>query len=151
MAAAIGPPPPAAEAPTSGLKTYVQAVAKGVVSLFKILLRYPVDINCEKGFVFSKGEMMKAIEEIRFALVLKFVHSRPLIDDIRLSMIKTWGLHEIPVINFMDEHHVLIIMQSEQDFMHGWAKEGRSILGYGFRMFRWTKNFDLRKESPLAQ
>lgn len=66
-------------------------------------------------------------------------------------MIKTWGLHEIPTISFMNEHHVLIMMQFEQDIVHGWAREGRSILGCGFRLFRWTKDFDLRKESSLVQ
>lgn len=34
--------------------------------------------------------------------------------------------------------------------MHGWAREGRVMEGNLFWLFRWTKDFDLRKESPLA-
>lgn len=65
-------------------------------------------------------------------------------------MLKTWGLMEIPTIGFMDGHHALVHMRLERDFVHGWAREGRSIDGCGFQIFRWMKDFDVRKGSSLA-
>lgn len=34
--------------------------------------------------------------------------------------------------------------------MGKWAREGRVIDGCTFRLFRWTKNFDLKKEPSIA-
>lgn len=111
-------------------KSYAQAVNKKVEnSSFKISMRFPVDINGEMGFIFSESEMVKAAEEFRYALVMKFMRFRPSIDKIRLNVVKTWGLQEISTISFMDDYHVLIHMKSERDFVHGWAHEGRKNNG----------------------
>lgn len=45
---------------------------------------------------------------------------------------------------------MLIQLQSERDFVHAWAREGRVIDGCVFRLFRWTKEFNLHVESSLA-
>lgn len=50
----------------------------------------------------------------------------------------------------MNDFHVLIQMKNERDFVHGWACEGRTMEGSVFRLFKWTKDFDFAKESPLA-
>lgn len=100
--------------------------------------------------MFSEVEMIRAAEEFRHALVLKFLRSRPSIDNIRLAMVKMWGLLELPTISFMDAHHVFINLQSERDFVHAWTREGRVIDGCVFRLFRWTKDFDMKKEPSLA-
>lgn len=34
--------------------------------------------------------------------------------------------------------------------MAGHMKEGRIMEGNAFRLFKWTKDFDVKKESPLA-
>jgi hypothetical protein len=134
-----------------GTLTYVQMVSKGASpSSFKVLMRYLVDVDGEPGFVFMEPEMKKAVEEFRFPLVMKFVHIRPMVDDIHLAIIKSWGLLEIPTVSVMNDHHVLVKLQSERDFVHAWARGGRLIAGYVFRFFRWAKEFDLRKESLLA-
>lgn len=57
---------------------------------------------------------------------------------------------ETPIISFMDGFHVLIQMQFEGDFLHACAREGYVIDGYVFRLFRWTKEFDLHVEPSLA-
>ncbi|KAK3219917.1 hypothetical protein Dsin_013887 [Dipteronia sinensis] len=134
-----------------GVNSYAQAVNEKVdTPAFKIPMRFPVDINGELGFIFSETEMVKAEEDFRFALVMKFMRYRPSIDKIRLSVVKTWGLTEIPTISFMDDYHVLIHMKNERDFVHGWTREGRTMEGNSFRLFKWTKEFDVKKESPLA-
>ncbi|KAF5481437.1 hypothetical protein F2P56_002087 [Juglans regia] len=145
---------PSSEGPAGGdggALSYVQIVSKvGTPSAFKVPMRYPVDVDGEPGFVFTEPEMSKAAEDFHFAIVLKFVRMRPTIDDIRLAIIKSWGLLEIPTVSLMDDYHVLVKMQTERDYLHGWAREGQLIARSVFRLFRWTKDFDLRKESKLA-
>lgn len=109
-------------------------------------MRYPVDVDGQPGFIFSEAEMTKAAEDFRYALVLKFLRSRPSIDVIWLAVVKTWVLLEIPTISLMDAHHVFIKLNSERDFVHAWAREGRVTDGCMFRLFRWTKDFDPKKE-----
>lgn len=106
-------------------------------------MHFPVEINGELRFIFSEPEMSKA-------LVMKFLRVRPSIDIIRMHEVKKCGLKEIPTICFMDDHHVLVQMKNECDFIHGWAREGRMMEGYTFRPFKWMKDFDIQKESPLA-
>ncbi|XP_040996161.1 uncharacterized protein LOC121242352 [Juglans microcarpa x Juglans regia] len=102
------------------------------------------------GFIISEAEMSKAVEDLRFALVLKFLRQRPSIDRVRLAIVKTRGLLEIPTVSFMDNYHVLVQMGSERDFVHGWAREGRTMDGYSFRIFCWTREFDLKAELDVA-
>ncbi|KAL5983360.1 hypothetical protein ACLOJK_017444 [Asimina triloba] len=63
--------------------------------------------------------MMKAAEEYKFAIVMKFLRVRPPIDVIRLNVVKKWSLIETPMISFMDDFHVLIQMKNERDFIQG--------------------------------
>ncbi|KAI9184748.1 hypothetical protein LWI28_000754 [Acer negundo] len=117
------------------VQSYAHVVAKPMDNpSFKIPMRFSVDINGELGFIFSKPEMAKAAEDYKFAIVMKFMHARPLIDNIRLNIVKTWGLLEIPTISFMDDYHVLIQMKNERDFVHGWTHEGRTMEGISFRL-----------------
>lgn len=74
---------------------------------------------------------------------MKFMCGKPSIDNIKLHV-------EIPTISLMDDYHVLIQMKNKRDFVHGWAHEGKSMHGYSFRLFKWTKDFELHRESPLA-
>ncbi|KAJ0088691.1 hypothetical protein Patl1_32423 [Pistacia atlantica] len=119
-------------------------------SSFKLPMCFPVDIDGELGFVFLDSEMVKAAEDLKFALVMKFMRVRPSIDKLHLHVVKNWGLIEIPQISFMDDYHILIHMKNERDFIHGWTREGRYVEGNPFRLFKWTRDFDLEKESPLA-
>ncbi|KAG6671289.1 hypothetical protein I3843_Q001900 [Carya illinoinensis] len=132
-------------------RSYVKALVRSVVSsAFKMPTRYPVEVDDDLGFIFTEVEMNKVAEGFPFALVLKFICTRPLIDAVRLAIVKTWGLLEIPTVSFMEDYHVLVQMASEREFVHGWAREGQIIEGCGFRIFRWTKDFDLQEEPSMA-
>ncbi|KAL5988270.1 hypothetical protein ACLOJK_036033 [Asimina triloba] len=87
--------------------SYAHAVAKPADNpAFVMPMRFSVDINGELGFIFSEPEMAKAAEDYKFAIVLKFMRARPSIDNIRLNVVKMWGLLEVPTISFMDDYHV---------------------------------------------
>ncbi|KAI9184707.1 hypothetical protein LWI28_000187 [Acer negundo] len=62
-------------------------------------------------------EMERAIEDLKLALVLKFLSSRPSIDVLRVQIIKTWGFSEVSMINFMDNNHVLLHLANEKDYI----------------------------------
>lgn len=94
--------------------------------------------------------MTKDADDFQFALVLKFSHSWPFIEKICLHVMESLGLMEIPTISFMDAYHVLIQLQFERDFVHAWARESKVIDSYIFKLFWWTKDFDLHMESSLA-
>lgn len=98
---------------------------------------YTVDVD-EPGFIFTEPKMSKAAEDFHFALVLKFVRTRPTIDDIRRAIVKSCSLLNVPTVSVMDDHHVLVKMQSERDFVHGWARQGRLIFVCVFKFFQWT-------------
>ncbi|XP_022889695.1 uncharacterized protein LOC111405160 [Olea europaea var. sylvestris] len=115
-----------------------------------IPMKYPTLINGQMGFVFIDQEMKKLANDLRFALVLKFLSTRPNIDDLRWTVVKMWGLNEVLTIGFMDDVHVLIQLKNETDFIHVWAREGRSLLGMKFRIFKRTPNFDLKREPSIA-
>lgn len=62
-----------------------------------IPMKYPTLINGQMGFVFTDQETKKLADDLRFALVLKFLSTRPNIDDLRRAVVKTWGLNEIEI------------------------------------------------------
>ncbi|KAL6012411.1 hypothetical protein ACLOJK_002898 [Asimina triloba] len=125
--------------------SYAHAVAKPADNpSFVMPMRFSVDINGELGFIFSEPEMAKAAEDYKFVIVLKFMRARPSIDNIRLNVVKKWGLLEVPTISFMDDYHVLIQMKNERDFVHGWAREGRTMEGISFR-YLGTDNATLNR------
>lgn len=127
--------------------SYAQAICMpSTSSNFKLSMCYLVEVDGQQGFMFSEVEMTRAAEDFRHALVLKFLRVRPSIDNIHLMVVKMWGLQEIPTFSFMDAHHVFLNLHSERDFVHALAREGRVVIdGCMFRIFRWIKDFDLKK------
>lgn len=101
----------------------------------RLSIHKPELVNGELGFVFSDAKMECATKELKFALVLKFIALHPSIHVLSNQTIKTWGFSEVPMISFMDDHHVLLHLSNEKDYVHAWAREGASMAGYNFRIF----------------
>lgn len=79
------------------VKSYAVAVAKPTeLTSFKIPMRFPMDVNGELGFIFYESEMVKTVDEYKFAIVMKFMHARPFIENIRLHIVKKWDLWKYP-------------------------------------------------------
>lgn len=62
--------------------------------------------------------MDRVAEDLRFALILKFVLAKPSIVVLRKQFIKTWGFVEVPMISFINNYHVLIHLTNENDYFH---------------------------------
>ncbi|CAI9784432.1 unnamed protein product [Fraxinus pennsylvanica] len=129
----------------------VARLSNGIsTKLVPIPMKNPTLINGQMGFVFIDQETKKLADDLRFTLVIKFLTTRPNIDELRREVVKTWGLKEVPTISFMDEFHVLIQLNNETDFLHVWAREGRSLMGAKFSIFKWTPDFDMKSEPSIA-
>lgn len=64
--------------------------------------------------------MMKAVDDFKFAIIMKFMHVWPSIDVIQLNVVKKWGPIDILTIKFLDDYDVVLIqMWNEHDFVHG--------------------------------
>lgn len=104
------------------VKSYASTIAKLVEpSSFKMPMQFSVDINGELSFIFTEPEMAKVV---KISIIMKFTRARPSIDNIKLNVVKKWGLLEISMINFMDDYHVFIHMKNEHEFVHGLVREG---------------------------
>ncbi|KAI9176278.1 hypothetical protein LWI28_000684 [Acer negundo] len=134
-----------------GGKFFAQGLQRPIPSSkYRIPLRRQELINGDLGFVFSDVEMERAVEDLKHTLVLKLLSSRPSIDVLRVQIIKTWGFSEVSMIIFMDNHHVLLHLANEKDYIHAWAREGRVVDGCQFRLFNWFANFDVNKEPSIV-
>lgn len=77
------------------MKSYAVTVVKPTYSTtFKIPMRYPMDVNGELGFIVSEVEMAKATKDHKYAIVMKFMQTRPTVDNIQLHVVKNWGFLE---------------------------------------------------------
>ncbi|KAI9195370.1 hypothetical protein LWI28_014229 [Acer negundo] len=94
--------------------------------------------------------MKRAAKDLKHALVLKFLSSRPSIDVLGVQIIKTWGFSEVSMISFMDNHHVLLHLANKKNYVHVWAREGKVVAGCQFQLFNWSANFDVNKEPSIV-
>lgn len=94
--------------------------------------------------------MDKVAEDLKFALVLKFLAKHHSIDELRLNIIKTWDFKEVPMLSFMNLFHALQHLVNERDYLHAWAREIRVIVGCQFRLYNWFMNFDVNKEPSMV-
>lgn len=89
-------------------KMYADLVRWPPPTAFWVPPRRPEIINGEMGMSFIDMEREKIAEDLKFALVLKFVVHRPPIKTLRQHILRSWGFMEKPTISFMDKQHVLL-------------------------------------------
>lgn len=89
-----------------------------------------------------------AVEELKYALIIKFLFLKLSINVLR-TIIKTHGFSEVPMINFMYNYQVFsLYLANEKDYLHAWAQEVWIIVGCQFWLLNWSIDFNLKKESP---
>lgn len=90
--------------------------------------------------------MEAANKVLSFSVILKFRGGNPSLYRIR-EVIAGWALKGAYSVGIIDSRHSLLYLTEEEDMRHALAKEVYKIDGVLFRKFKWTSDFDPRKES----
>lgn len=101
----------------------------------KVPHRRPKVISGELGVSFFDVKVDNFIEDMKYALVLKFLVPRPPIDILRQHINRSWRFLEALTISFMDKQHIFLYLVSERDYMHTCEREGRMVVGCSFHLF----------------
>ena len=94
----------------------------------------------EPSVIFSDAEIAAMAAPLRYTLVGKFSHGKPLLNDIRIA-IETFGFKGKHTTGLIDSKHILIRFSDEADFHRVWIKEVWNVRGYPMRVFEWTPDF----------
>ncbi|XP_027122242.1 uncharacterized protein [Coffea arabica] len=114
-----------------------------------IQLRPATTYKGEATIIFSKEDADRLAAPFRWALVGKFSHGQPTLEDIR-KFFASLDLRDHVSVGLMDYRHVLIKCTTETDFNRLWT-QGIGHLGrFSMRVFRWRRDFHVQKESSLA-
>lgn len=54
------------------------------------------------------------------------------------------------MITFIDKFYVLLHLANKRDYLHAWTREVRVVAGCQFRLFNWSIDFNVRKESSVV-
>ncbi|KAL3638561.1 hypothetical protein CASFOL_017932 [Castilleja foliolosa] len=104
-----------------------------------------------KPMVFvSDMEIEQAIKQFEFALVMKFTSGRPSLHDIKNHINASWKLSKEPVLSLVDARHVFMILATKEDMVRAQTQVSHKINSSLFRIFRWHKDFDYKKDSPCV-
>lgn len=94
------------------------------------------------------GNIDLTAKQFEYALLMKFLLSRPSLHDIKLHIKLNWKLALDHVVSLIDSLHVLIIPTSH--WIWFWHKFMSLIYSYFVISSRWTKNWEYGKDSTLV-
>ncbi|XP_071929043.1 uncharacterized protein [Coffea arabica] len=144
--AALQPSAEGQGSPT-GKKTFSQLFSQPSTS--PIQIRQATVYKGEAAVIFSRADVEKLAVPFRWALVGKFSHGRPSLEDIR-KFFASLNLKDHISIGLMDYRHVLIKCSVEVDFNRIRTRGIWQLGNYPMRVFRWTREFHVQRESSLV-
>ncbi|KAL9665169.1 hypothetical protein QQ045_020580 [Rhodiola kirilowii] len=95
---------------------------------------------------FTSAELRTGEENLRHTLVAKFSLGRPHMEDIRKAFLSAWNLNNKCSIGAWHARHILIILDNEGEARKVLAHPLRKIGHIMFHVFRWSKDFNVKKE-----
>ncbi|XP_027127732.1 uncharacterized protein [Coffea arabica] len=128
---------------------------KSFASLFANESPSPIDLKKpaahrgEPAIFFSREDIVKLAAPYKFALVGKFSHGRPKLDEVRRFFSKL-DLKNPVTIGHLDARHVLLRFTLEANFLLVWTRGLWQIGRFPMRVFRWSPDFHVNRESSLA-
>ncbi|GAV67192.1 DUF4283 domain-containing protein, partial [Cephalotus follicularis] len=84
------------------------------------------------------------------SLIAKFSLSIPPIDIFEHHVNSSWGLTHPATVGLIDPKHILIHLQSKDDFAKAWSRESRIFDNRIFLLLRWTPDFTKSKDSSFS-
>ena len=88
-------------------------------------------------------------EPFKLALVGKFSFGRPPMDVIRKFFISL-RLKGNSQISLLDNRHILIKLEIEEDYSRIWVRQSLYLNGRGMIIFKWSTEFCCLVESPIV-
>ncbi|KAL2250198.1 UNVERIFIED_CONTAM: hypothetical protein Sindi_2493500 [Sesamum indicum] len=131
--AAVRPPPPPVSFETSSFRPM------GVLSRDQGM----------KVLRFSSDEISRLSLPFRYALVGKFSHGYPSMQNLRRWMLAQ-GFRGDFSVGAINVRHVFIKFALEEDYTNLWIKSIWFVEGFPMRVFKWTPTFNPREESPIV-
>ncbi|XP_031120595.1 uncharacterized protein LOC116023727 [Ipomoea triloba] len=98
---------------------------------------------------FSDEDIQQLALRFKFALIGKFTKSRPSMALLRKSF-DLIGFGGAFTLGLIDQRHVLINFDKEEDFQRCWLRKSWSIQGSIMKIFKWTTDFRPEVESPIV-
>lgn len=83
-------------------------------------------------------------------LIMKFSAGMPNLYEIRSHIHSEWNLERSPAVGIIDKRHITLHMASSMDTKRALAHTTNKIKTSMFRVFRWTPDFEVGKDSALA-
>lgn len=83
-------------------------------------------------------------------LIMKFSSGMPNLYEIRSHIHTEWNLERPPAVGVIDQRHVTLHMASPADTKRALARTTNKIKTSMFRLFRWTPEFEIGRDSSLA-
>lgn len=102
------------------------------------------------AIIFTPIEEDQLCRQRENTLIMKFSAGKPRLEEIRAHIAATWGLEKPPAVGYLDPRHVTINMASPEDTKQALARPSNKIDNSLFRLFRWTPDFEIGKESSLV-
>ncbi|CAM8925089.1 unnamed protein product [Rhodiola kirilowii] len=137
----------------SGGRSYASIIKAALCNRFPTIPLVPRQYGTKDGkpsVTFSQTELQAGVDNLKHSLVAKFSTGRPPIEEVRRAFMASWGLGGKCSIGALDARHILIVLDSEQEARKVLAHPSRKLGHAFFRVFRWTKDFDTKKESPVT-
>ena len=103
----------------------------------------------EPAVHFSTAEIQEMVEPFKLALIGKFSFGRPPMDFIR-KFFTSLELKGNSQISLLDNRHILIKLEIEEDFSRIWVRQSWYVNGRGIRIFKWSIEFHCSVESPIV-
>ena len=128
-------------------KSFSQLFSQPVTS--PIQVRQASVYKGEAAVVFSRVDADRLAVPFRWTLVGKFSHGRPSLEDTR-KFFASLNLKDQVSIGLLDYRHVLIKCSAEVDFNRIWTRGIWQLGNYPMRVFRWTREFHVQRESSLV-
>lgn len=154
------PMPELASAPDFGKaqhppKTYAAAATSQPRSVPRLkpvpLAHRPITyVDNIPGIIFTPVEEEQLCRSRENTLIMKFSSGKPRLAEIRAHIAATWELARQPAVGYLDPRHVTLNMASAEDTKRALSRPTNKINTSLFRLFRWTPDFEIGKESSVV-
>lgn len=134
---------------TADIKSFAAII--GCAPLMKPLvsIKEPSSFRGDPAIFFSAKGFPHLAEPFKFSLVGKFSHGRPSMDIIR-KVFASMDLKAEASIGLIDNKHILIRLNLEEDFHRLCLKEIWFIPLFPMHIFKWSHDFHPTAESSVA-